>query len=298
MKKFKFKKIDAFATQKSEGNSAGMVYLDSSDDITPDEMQRIANELKGFVNEVGYIRQRDEDTFDLRYFSSEREVDFCGHATIAIMYEVIKESDALMKQKRLNIRTAKGNLVVDNKIPTENAVFISSPDPVFSSAEISSTRIAAGLGINSDQINASYPVSVVNAGLETLIVPVRSLRGVLAISPVFDTLKKFCYENAVDIITVFATEVSDKEHTYRTRVFAPTYGYLEDPATGSGNSALGYYLIKNGLWDGALMSIEQNASLSHPNTIKLAAKKSENNDVHVMFGGGAITRIQGEYLLQ
>jgi predicted PhzF superfamily epimerase YddE/YHI9 len=46
MKKFRFKKIDAFATQKSDGNPAGMVYLDSLDDITTDEMLRIAKELK------------------------------------------------------------------------------------------------------------------------------------------------------------------------------------------------------------------------------------------------------------
>jgi predicted PhzF superfamily epimerase YddE/YHI9 len=67
MKRFKFKKIDALAIQKSGGNPAGMVYLDSSDDITTDEMQRIAMELKGFISEVGYIRQRDEDTFGLIY---------------------------------------------------------------------------------------------------------------------------------------------------------------------------------------------------------------------------------------
>jgi len=69
MKKFKFKKIDAFATQESDGNPAGMVYLNSLDDITSDEMLRIAKELKGFVSEVGYVSRIDENTFDLKYFS-------------------------------------------------------------------------------------------------------------------------------------------------------------------------------------------------------------------------------------
>jgi len=44
-------------------------------------MQAIARELKGFVNEVGYLCRLDKDLFDLKYYSSEREVDFCGHAT-------------------------------------------------------------------------------------------------------------------------------------------------------------------------------------------------------------------------
>jgi predicted PhzF superfamily epimerase YddE/YHI9 len=39
-------------------------------------------------------------------------------------------------------------------------------------------------------------------------------------------------------IDAFTTETADGGNRYRTRVFAPTFGYLEDPATGSGNSAL------------------------------------------------------------
>ena len=93
-----------------------MVYLDSFDDITTDEMQKIAKELKGFVSEVGYVWQTDKNTFDLKYYSSEREVDFCGHATIAIMYDLIKNSENLINKKRINIITCKGNLIVENRI--------------------------------------------------------------------------------------------------------------------------------------------------------------------------------------
>jgi predicted PhzF superfamily epimerase YddE/YHI9 len=53
MKEFDFKKIDAFATINSGGNPAGYVLLNSADDISVDEMQHMARELKGFVNEVG-----------------------------------------------------------------------------------------------------------------------------------------------------------------------------------------------------------------------------------------------------
>jgi PhzF family phenazine biosynthesis protein len=87
------------------------------------------------------------------------------------------------------------------------------------------------------------------------------------------------------------------KNKYRTRVFAPTFGYLEDPATGSGNSALGYYLLKNKLWDGTFMSLEQNGSFENPNIIKLLAKDTEGAKPQVVFGGGAIVRIDGEYFL-
>jgi len=298
MKKFKFKKIDAFATQESDGNPAGMVYLNSLDDITSDEMLRIAKELKGFVSEVGYVSRIDENTFDLKYFSSEREVDFCGHATIAIMYDLIKNSDNLINQKQINIITCKGNLIVENRISNEDAVFITAPVPVFSPNEINTESIAEALRIDLDEIDNDYTATIVNAGLETLIVPINSLNGILSISPELNELKGFCIENEIDIITVYTDEVSDKENSYRTRVFAPTFGYLEDPATGSGNSAFGYYLLKNKIWDGTFMSVEQNGSIENPNIIKLMAKDTEGANLQVVFGGGAIVRIDGEYILQ
>ena len=132
MKEYQFKKIDAFATEKSDGNPAGYIRLDNLKDISDREMLQIAKELKGFVNEVGYVAQINENEFDLRYFSSEREVDFCGHATIAILYDIIKADDSLANIPILTINTNKGKLKVENRIASENSVFIMSPSPVIS----------------------------------------------------------------------------------------------------------------------------------------------------------------------
>ena len=298
MKKFKFKKIDAFATEKSDGNPAGMVCLDSFDDITVDEMLRIAQELKGFVSEAGYVSKVDDNTFELKYYSSEREVDFCGHATIAIMYDLIKNNADLICRKQINIITSKGKLTVQNRIVSEDAVFISAPAPVFSENQVNPDSAAKALRIDVDEIDDRYPLSIVNAGLETLIIPIKSLNGILSISPLSDELKTFCIQNGIDIITVYTDQVADSENRYRTRVFAPVFGYLEDPATGSGNSALGCYLMKNKIWDGAFMSLEQNGRFDNPNIVKLMAKDAAGVKPQVVFGGGAIVRIDGEYILQ
>ena len=298
MKKFKFKKIDAFATEKSDGNPAGMVCLDSFDDITVDEMLRIAQELKGFVSEAGYVSKVDDNTFELKYYSSEKEVDFCGHATIAIMYDLIKNNADLICRKQINIITSKGKLTVQNRIVSEDAVFISAPAPVFSENQVNPDSAAKALRIDVAEIDDRYPLSIVNAGLETLIIPIKSLNQILSISPLSDELKAFCIQNEIDIITVYTDQVADSENRYRTRVFAPVFGYLEDPATGSGNSALGCYLMKNKMWDGAFMSLEQNGRFDNPNIVKLMAKDAAGVKPQVVFGGGAIVRIDGEYILQ
>jgi len=297
MKKLVFKKIDAFAEDYSSGNPAGAVYLSTENELNPTEMQRIAAELKGFVNEVGYISKLDTDTFMLKYYSSEKEVEFCGHATIAIMYDLLKGDTELQNKRAINIVTSKGKLLVQNRIPDQDAVFISAPLPHFSNQGISKTHVAESLGISVQDMREDYPIEVVNAGLETLIVPVKTLRTILAVHPDFMKLKLFCENHSIDIVEVFSPEVSDTSNCFRTRVFAPRFGYLEDPATGSGNAAFGYYLLKQKKWNGEVISLEQNDKLHQANIIKLSTRRDESNNIEVTFGGRAILRIKGEYFL-
>lgn len=298
MKELSFKKIDAFATANSAGNPAGYVLLNSENEITNDEMLQIAKELKGFVNEVGYIHKKAANQFDLKFYSSEREVDFCGHATIAIMYDLLKNDDSLQQYDSLQIKTNRGNLKVENRIKNENAVFTFSPEPYDILTLPNMEDLSINLKISPDMIDHNLPVSIINAGLATLIVPIKSLNAILSIAPELETLKDFCFRAGVDIIEVFTSEVADKSNNYRTRVFAPTFGYIEDPATGSGNSAFGYYLLKNNLWQGDTITIEQNGLIDKFNIVKLQKQMDEKGNNRVLFGGGAITRIEGKYMIQ
>lgn len=296
MKEYKFKKIDAFATEKSDGNPAGYILLDNLKDISEQEMLQIAQELKGFVNEVGYVAQISENEFDLRYFSSEREVDFCGHATIAIMYDIIKTNDTIANVQSLTINTNKGKLEVDNRIKSENSVFIMSPIPMTKGSIPDILELSQKLRIDKLDINVYFPISIINAGLTTLIVPIKDLDSILSIKPELDELKDFCINLGIDIIEVFTANVSEATNDFRTRVFAPTFGYIEDPATGSGNSAFGYYLIQNDLWKGKTITIEQNGFRNNFNIVKLQKLVDNNNIQRVWFGGRAITRIEGSYM--
>ena len=297
MKKFDFKKIDAFATSHSEGNPAGYIRLESFSDINDEDMLQIARELKGFVNEVGYLAQVDKESYKFRYFSSEREVEFCGHATIAIMYDLIKNTEELKNASEVSIMTNKGQLLAQNHIKEEDAVFIMAPAPTFKEKEIPISKIAEALKIEAEDIDLSYEIGIINGGLDTLIVSISSLEKILSLKPDLEELKAFCMNNDIDIIEVFCKETVNPNSAYRTRVFAPKFGYLEDPATGSGNSALGYYLLKHKIWDGQILSLEQNGFRHKYNVVKLKTFTDSNNVTRVLFGGGAVVRINGKYNL-
>jgi len=295
MKSFPFKKIDAFTRGQSPGNPAACIYLEKSGDISEQEMQLIARELKGFVSEVVYLFAREEGIL-LKYYSSECEVDFCGHGTIAVMYDYIKNQSDLLNKDIIKIKVKDELLNVYNRIKEQDCVYITAPHPQFNTLNLTKQEIARALSIRPDAIDPDLDMALINAGLNNLIVPMADLQPCLNMFPDEAALKSFCLHNNLDAIVVFTREVVDKNNHYRTRVFAPKYGYLEDPATGSGNSAFGYYLLSRGMWSEGGLNIEQNGSYDCPNIVKLDTVDKDGRP-GVIFGGAAVVKIDGRYLL-
>jgi PhzF family phenazine biosynthesis protein len=297
MRTLRFKKIDAFASEYSAGNPAAVVYLDSPEDLSSAEMLQLAKELKGFVSEVGYVSPGTDTDYQFRYFSAEREVAFCGHATIAILNDIIANSEIMQEKPILSIATKTDRLIVENRYKSENSVYISAPPARFSSKKVAISDIALALHCHTDDIDQLLPIQIVNAGLETLVVPLVGLDSILSVTPNIDTLNEFCLQIGVDIIILYSSETATPESKYRTRVFTATFGYLEDPATGTGNAAFGSYLLKHNKWDGEVIKIEQNGFRSSPNYVQLFSRDVDTENCQVWFGGGAVLKVDGNYIL-
>ena len=88
---YSYSKIDAFTAGNSLGNPAACLYLEPDQSLSEPEMLAIAKQHKGFVSEVIYCAQRSNGPH-LTYYSSECEVDFCGHGTIACMYHLLRRT--------------------------------------------------------------------------------------------------------------------------------------------------------------------------------------------------------------
>jgi PhzF family phenazine biosynthesis protein len=297
-KQLRFKKIDAFASEGSSGNPAAVIYLDRLDDISDDEKLRIAKELNGYVSEVGYVSPGTETDYDVCYFSAEREVAFCGHATIAIMNDIVATNEAMQSKAMLSIATRTARLSVENRFRDEKSVYISAPSPVYSSREIQAVDVANALNTRVEDVESSLPIQLVNGGLETLIVPMKGLDSILSVVPDLQTLNAFCRTIGADIVLLFSSERTFGECSYRTRVFAPTFGYVEDPATGSGNAAFGYYLLAHRAWNGEQITLEQNGDRKKPNFVRLFSRCTDAGETRVWFGGGALVKIDGQYELR
>ena len=292
MKQYSYKKIDAFTSGESLGNPAACLFI-GKERLTNEEMLSIAKQHKGFVSEVIFCSESEAADCKLTYYSSECEVDFCGHGTIAAMYEMIAGDEKLRSKKELIIDTnKKGRLTVYNRIPDEDAVYITAPQAQYLTVPVSTGEIAEAMDIPFDAISDNLPVDFIDAGLKTLIVPLNNYNLEISIFPDEKQLKRFCIDKGIDIVLIFTKETGQAGFIAHTRVFAPKFGYLEDPATGSGNSAFGNYMLKNGLWDGSPVAVEQGGNDRIFNTVRLTTQGKD-----VLFGGRATLRIDGVYLL-
>ena len=291
MNAYRYIRSDAFTSGNSRGNPAAGIYLEKDQDLTDAQMLDVAKQHKGFVSEVIFCKDRGSRCLDLAYFSSECEVNFCGHGTIACMYPLIKNDPELRMRPEINIRTRrKGDLTVYNRICEEDAVYISAPEPVRSEVPVSKKEVADILQTDMSAISEQYPIDLIDAGNRTLIVPISGLSSEVSIFPDEQGLKRFSLENDIDVILIFCMDTENKACFAHTRVFAAKFGYLEDPATGSGNAAFGYYMLKNRMWDGSKMILEQGGNDRIFNAVHLCVEKNR-----LLFGGSAATRIEGVY---
>lgn len=290
MKQYRYIKSNAFTSGASLGNPAAALITED-ECLTPEQMQQIAAEHKGFVMETVFCSPSETAECKLTYYSSECEVDFCGHGTIATMYSIIKDDAALRAKKVLIVETNKKGMVsVYNEIDTEDAVYIEAPSPIEHSMNFSIDEIEGILTLRKGSINRERTIRIIDAGLRTLIVPITQFEDEVSVYPDEAALKVFCEGNDIDNILIYSLQVADAANFAHTRVFAPKYGYLEDPATGSGNSAFANYLLFEKMWDGSPITIEQGGNDRIFNAVKLKTLNGK-----VLFGGRATTKIQGYY---
>jgi PhzF family phenazine biosynthesis protein len=300
MRRFKFWKLDAFTDGSSAGNPAGLVLLGENDAVTDAEMQRLAAQVAatGFVTEVAFARPKGAGELALRYFSCEREVPFCGHATVASMYHLLSAVPEYRGLPRLALHTRKGRLEVENRIAAEDCVFIAAPAPVFPPIRVTAVEADAALGlapsaIDRAALDGAEALPLCECGQKCLLVPLIGLDALLGCSPALGSLRAATDRAGLEVVVLFTRETHRPDRALRTRVFAPAFGYLEDPATGSGNAALAHWLRRAGNWTGDALAIEQGPDRTNPNLVTIRAAA----DGALQIGGRGVARIVGEYLL-
>lgn len=209
--------VDAFTNEMFKGNPAGVCLFvkDESDEW----MQKMANEMN--LSETAFL-QKCDDGYNLRWFTPKKEVDLCGHATLAAAH-ILWETENLDRKKEAKFHTKSGVL----KARCEGQ-WIELDFPLEEDKETCIRKeIIDGLKVQPKYTGKNRMDYIVEVESESVL---------KNITPDKEILKR------LDARGIIVTSVSDsKEFDFVSRFFAPAYGIEEDPVTGSAHCCLGPY---------------------------------------------------------
>jgi|SRR5712671_4212373 len=224
--------VDAFTGELFAGNPAGVCILSAS---LPDSiMQKIAAENKH--SETAFVVPRADGDFDLRWFTPTVEDDLCGHATLASAYVL-----ALRKQNVWPVRfhTRSGMLTVTQNVAENVAQNIAQnndsfemdfpampPQPCETPVDLLPALGLTAVGLKAALVMKSRDYLVV----------VDQAEQVRALSPDIAALAKLEAGSGTIV-----TAPGEGDVDYVCRMFLPSAGIDEDPATGSIHCILAPY---------------------------------------------------------
>jgi PhzF family phenazine biosynthesis protein len=208
--------VDAFAAKPFEGNPAAVCPL--SHWLSDSVMQQIA--MENNLSETAFFVPVDTG-FHIRWFTPLREVDLCGHATLASAHVLFNHLGHAPEQISFDSRS--GNLTVRQQQETLELDFPAQP-PVACQAPDAICKAFA-----------QSPHECLTA--EDYIVVLDSEASVIEANPDLTLLSQ------LDLRGVAITAKSER-CDFVSRFFAPKYGIDEDPVTGSAFTQLAPYWAK------------------------------------------------------
>ena len=266
--------VDAFADRPFRGNPACVV---EPFDAWPSDawMQALAEENK--QAETAFLRRTETaDRFDLRWFTPTKEVELCGHATLASAHVLSAELGGASAEiafdtrwsGRLAVRRRESGYVMD--LPGAAATPVQAP-----------AGLAEALG--------ATPVQVCES--RYLLVVLENEQAVRDLRPDISALADFGEsQGARGNVIVCAEAASDRPYQVVSRFFAPGSGIAEDPATGSAHCILGPY------WAARLGKLSLQFHQAYPG--RGAELHCEVAGERVWVGGGAITVMESRLRVQ
>lgn len=240
MKKIDLHQVDAFTRELFGGNPAAVV-MDASA-LGDDEMKKIAREMN--LSETAFVLSPTipEATLKLRFFTpSGDEVKFCGHATVATLFQLAK-SDLFGLGKSgendVHVETNAGVLamtVTNTGDATE--VTFAAPKVNLVPYRLQGSEFAAEFRIPIDLLWLNSEI-LHDTNLNYVYIPVASLERLGKQDFEFGHIRDTFTGEGIIVFCLYTSETVDSDADLHARSLVPTIGIDEDPFTGSMQAGL------------------------------------------------------------
>ena len=295
-----FVTADVFTATKGAGNPLAVV-LDCVG-LTDAQMQMIAREFN--ISETTFVfppKAPDQAAF-VRIFTPARELPFAGHPMIgtAVVLAQRHKSQKGAPLNRMVLEVPAGLVEIEvsgDQSGTTSATCAVPKLPVMHSPSPTVGQVAAALSLSPSDINvADRPIQTWDAGYAVVFAALTSKD---AVARAKVDLSKWPSTTEFGRPTSFYPYAVAGSSRFYARMFAPTMGIPEDPATGGAAAALAGHLHACArLGDGLhRFIIDQGVDMGRPSEITLEMEVAEGQLKRVRIGGTAVEFLAGSFEL-
>jgi PhzF family phenazine biosynthesis protein len=254
----KVQHIAAFSSGHHGGNPAGVIICDEMPE--PAVMQKVAADV-GYSESV--FAAPVGDAWRVRYFAPEVEVDFCGHATIALGAALARHQEP--GPFTLDINRARITVEGHSSETDWGASFQSPPTRSGPVAPAVLDEALDLFGLAPADLDTRIPPAVAHGGGDHLILAVKDRETLRAMRYDFGKGRALAeHEGYVTFDLVYA----ETSHLFHARNPFPLGGVFEDPATGAAAAALAGYLRDLGWPHGGSITIRQGEDMGVPSRLQ------------------------------
>lgn len=294
MRRYRFEQWDVFTSRPYTGNALA-IFTDATG-LSAEEMQSLARETN--LSETTFVIPRDEATerergVQVRIFLTTQELPFAGHPTLGTAMQIHSSRGERDSEIALDLKVGRIPVRFEMR---DGLIFgeMTQRQPEFGSTH-PREAIAGLLGLTVDDIAPDLPIQEVSTGNPFVIVPVRTLAAMHAISLDLPAVKKYLGAGEFRNFYLVTTETEDPAARIHARM---NTGLFEDPATGSAAGCAAAWMVRHGVAKpDEQVLIEQGLEILRPSKIYVRAGKQADRIVSVRVGGHAVKVMEGEYRL-
>jgi trans-2,3-dihydro-3-hydroxyanthranilate isomerase len=276
---FRYVVADVFTDTPLTGNQLA-VFTDARG-IPEEVLVPLAREM-AFSETVYVLPPEQGGHARIRIFTPGEELPFAGHPTLGSAFVLAGP----LQVDEIRLETGAG--VVPVRLDRDGAEIVfgwmSQPIPRWQPYEREAELLAA-LGVE----GSGLPVELYDNGVMHVYVELPDEDAVAGVAPDLGRLAA---------LPVGANCFARAGGRWKTRMFAPSLGVPEDPATGSAAGPLAVHLARHGRINfGDEIEISQGAEIARPSTLYARVEGTAERIEKVEVGGSAVIVARGEFRL-
>jgi trans-2,3-dihydro-3-hydroxyanthranilate isomerase len=316
MRTIRYVTTDVFTSQPFTGNPLAVVF--GAEGLSTDTLQSITREFNYSETTFVFAPESAGTTRRVRIFTPGMEVPFAGHPTIGTAHVLVATGEVKPSAEEI----AAGEMTVvlgENVGPVPVRLRLDQGGPSWAQlttallpeerVEVTDREaIAHMLSLEvTDLLDGDYAPAGVSCGLPFQMIPLASVDAVSRARLRVEAWERVLGGTWAEWPMVFAmtggTDSGDlADHVrgcdLRARVFVPSCGVPEDPATGSANAALAGYLAARTPREGTLRwEVAQGVEMGRPSRLSIEADKWQGGITAVRVGGASVVMAQGTMMV-